>query len=370
MEVRLNRNGWHRKLQTFVFKNAPLYNSLCPYFWFTVFCGIFTFILPIVPVIKLIKLIFNGSEDLLHLINDHICVPLMDAIISRMDDSMLLQSWATYSSYNFDGQAYYKMTDTEKSDWHFWTNDYANARDLNYKTREKLIKKFVRWKEITPDWKEKIATTREKHKSEYQKRLVEAEKNAMTKRIEMQRLTNIAIEKKNADRANAEKAKQRRQAMFTKIVIYTKWLAYLIVSVVALGVIYGLYSLITWIGAVTPWADVAYIAGIVLWVVVVLAVAAAIIYLIVMLVRKCDISLGDLRFFKKCSIPFVWIWNALTWIYINTLYPICEFLDKYMFIPIVLFFKAIGRGFVFVWDFLKATKDGYCPAIDWVEDKK
>lgn len=56
MEITLNKNGWHRKLQEFVFRNPPRHNSLCPYFWLTVFCFIFTFMIPIVLIIRFIPL--------------------------------------------------------------------------------------------------------------------------------------------------------------------------------------------------------------------------------------------------------------------------------------------------------------------------
>ena len=50
MEVKLKRNGWHKKLQVWTFgDNAPNFNSLCPYFWTTVFCAMIS---PFVAVYK------------------------------------------------------------------------------------------------------------------------------------------------------------------------------------------------------------------------------------------------------------------------------------------------------------------------------
>lgn len=38
MQVTLNQNGWHRRLQLRVFNDPPLFENLCPYFWLTMFC--------------------------------------------------------------------------------------------------------------------------------------------------------------------------------------------------------------------------------------------------------------------------------------------------------------------------------------------
>lgn len=45
MEVNLSKNGWHYKLQRFMFgEKTPQLDSLCPYFWLTIMC---VFLIPI-----------------------------------------------------------------------------------------------------------------------------------------------------------------------------------------------------------------------------------------------------------------------------------------------------------------------------------
>lgn len=62
MAIRLSENSWHRKIQCYVLESsgsrfdAYRANSLCPYFWLTLFCLVVS---PLVFILNLLKKPFN-----------------------------------------------------------------------------------------------------------------------------------------------------------------------------------------------------------------------------------------------------------------------------------------------------------------------
>jgi len=95
MEVKLNPNGWHRKLQKYVFRNPPLFSNLCPYFWLTNFCIFVTFILPIVPLIKIFKWLGEGFIMLVDKLSDVLYSSMIEPVVIRkalsMDEDQIIQ---------------------------------------------------------------------------------------------------------------------------------------------------------------------------------------------------------------------------------------------------------------------------------------
>src|SRR3990167_10492099 len=105
MEITLKADGWHRKLHNFVFgTNTPRYNNLCPYFWLTVFCGIITFIIPIIPIWKILRWSFFVLLSIFDWISVKIDLyvfePLFERMSRSMDEEEILKSWVAEAYYN------------------------------------------------------------------------------------------------------------------------------------------------------------------------------------------------------------------------------------------------------------------------------
>lgn len=83
LEVTLNKNAWHSKLQSFVLGGSkPNLCSLCPYFWLTIFC---ITMLPIVTPFKLFILTMSGLVSLLDRLLDY-CV--FTPLFNRWKDNL------------------------------------------------------------------------------------------------------------------------------------------------------------------------------------------------------------------------------------------------------------------------------------------
>lgn len=365
MEVTLNRNGWHRKLQRFVFGNPPVFNSLCPYFWLTVFCFIVTFIIPVMPFVKgakwLLAKFFIGFERLFNWFDRAICQPIYEEACKNMSAADVADSWLVRTVY---GEGYSSADETDRV---LLDRYYEIDRKEGYSKIKQRIEKFSKWKTLNPDWEKKLEEYRVKRKTqllelkkqndEKQVRLI-AEREA--KEIKDKQREEKRLAKLEANKERIAAAAKRRQAMFINIVKYTKWLAYALVSLIFAGVLYLLYQFIYFVGTATNWIAVLGVLKTVGLVLIGLAILAGIIYLIVKLVQKCSLNIDDFPKLKKfgnaIAFPFIQLAKGVVWL--GT--------------PLSNFFKAIGSGFVFVWQYAKATKDNYCPAINWIdeEDKK
>ena len=63
MEVKFKKDAWHRQFQQWAWgENTPNFFSLCPYFWFTIFTGAFTFLIPIIPLVHLLMYIAKNID--------------------------------------------------------------------------------------------------------------------------------------------------------------------------------------------------------------------------------------------------------------------------------------------------------------------
>ena len=338
MEVKLNRNGWHRALQRWTFgKHAPQFNSLCPYFWTTIFCLIVS---PFVAVYKLIKLVLssivsatcfavNKLQDyidvLIEVINSKVCLPMYNSKMSDYVEQMTDQDalniyWHMYDAYDLYGN--FVVSDSPRR-WSKWFDSEK------YEKQFKVYKdKLERWKSKVGDWK-----TRLKELENAQK----IEKAKQAKWEEEQR------EKKEARRKKLSK-------IFNSIAYYTKYLVYLLVGTIAVYALYGLslLGLIIYenrraIGA--SFASMfnaighAFAVGFP-WILLGVAVIATLIFL------------GSIlfKFIKKCNLFHIGAPEK------------DGFLDKLA--------KGIVSGFEFFALYFKAAKENYCPHIDWQGDDK
>jgi hypothetical protein len=343
MEITLNSNGWHRRLQRFVFNNPPRFNNFCPYFWLTNFCILVTFIIPIVPLVKLILLIVKGFvwfiEKSTDWFDQKICEPLVRQAARIMGEDDIMKAWVV--NYNHE----WTRGSNSEADWeyyHFMRDEYfldKDGKDPIYGTKEykkkAMRKKFDLWKQDNPDWELKLKEMRQKIKDSWLK--------AAEDRKKLQE--ELALKEKQEWEAR-EVAKKRTQQMFTNIVKYTKWIGYIIAIALLIIIAYGVWLVIDYAWAhFYPdklWRFLRN-AGIIL-------VFVGIIVLIVWMFA---------RIFTKCAVCICNSWFGRTF--------------GKAAVAFAKFFIVIGSGlgqfFKFFWQYIMTVKENYCPGIQWKENK-
>lgn len=304
MQVNLKKNGWHRRLQLFVFEDAPRYGSLCPYFWFTVAC---LWLSPFVSMYRGLVWIVYKALDLLDaclsFIDNKFCQPVYQQQLLSTNETSLIKF--------LDGYLAYKT---------FYENEYKK----NYEKFQDYKRAYIA---------KHGETAYLNHEAELRRKRA-AEKEAMERAYEAAQL------RKKEERALAEKRKLERQLFFENLIKYTKWLAPIFLSIVALGVLFGLFVLVVKLGEVIPtwdWEKILVTTGRVILVVAILVVAGFFIAGLVKLIAKCKLSIPstDIRIKRPA------------------------FLGK-----ISTFFKSVGD---FIVMYAKAAKENYCPLIKWEE---
>ncbi len=354
MEVRLNSNGWHRKLQEFVFDNPPKYNSLCPYFWLTIFCFIFTFMIPIVPIGKFIPLIGKFFFWILDGIDKHICLPIYDSMIKNTEDSKLIKMWSVWSWQDNEAWINYNKKDANyNEDWNFWRNSYTDLNHISYKRKIRLQEGFNSWKKQNPDWEEKIELIKAKRKEEYSKYIEDSKKRMIADEIEKDKKREAKRIRLYELEAKMTKSRERKQKVFTNIAIYTKYLAYVLAAGVIGLIAFGLYNLGIYVYEHTIWAKLPLILLYSFYTILILVSFIGLIFLIIKIVNKCKIDFTEIIWLRKACLPFVWLWKGIAWT------------GK----KIGVFFTLMGEGFKFVGIFIKNTKDDYCPGIIWTTNE-
>lgn len=358
MEVTLKRNGWHRRLQEYVFNSPPRYPNLCPYFWLTNFCILVTFIVPIVPLIKTFRWITIkigvGFTILLSKIDEKICQPIYDNIVKNLPSGDIVDGWL--EAYGWD-----IMQDMSEEEQKIFSERYSYLHSSTsygaYSARHKRVERFARWKDITPDWEKKIAEFKEKQKLyfiELEKQRIEA-----VKKQEAERAAKQELERKNAATIAAKEAKRQRR--FTAIVKYTKMLTPIVLGAIALFALYWICRFGYWAYTKINWLAVGKAIAIITVAAIILFLAYGIIYLLVMLIKKCKLSAIEIPGLKYLVWPFVQLWKGIVWLAIK----IAKFFMNY----IAPFFIGIGSGLQFFGQYLKTTKGNYCPHINWEEDE-
>ncbi len=328
MEIALNKNGWHKKIQQYVFgRGTPIFNNFCPYFWLTIFCLLVT-IVPIAPIFfgfrwLLIK-ICNGFERFADWFEDYICAPLFEKAALGMSEEELLRSWAIDSRYSI----YYDHPDWK--DYDFWVKDYFKGTLSRLKDSKKdvLEKKFEIWKEKNPSWEVLLLDIKERRRREYLKEFAENEKI---------REEDEAKEKLREERRAG--ARVRKQKLFVAIIKYTKWFVYIagalfVAKLVHWGYLLTLYCMDHFY--LDNFIFSMQVGGVILGAMLIIL---GIIFVIVKLSGKvqcyCD---------SKIAIN---IKKAIIW-------------------P----FKQLWKFLGFFGTYILTVKKDYCPSIDWVEDNK
>lgn len=366
MQVILNPRGWHRRLQEFVFNNPPRFQSLCPYFWFTIFCIIFTFIIPIVPLIKTVKGFFIGILRLAEWFDKKVCEPAFAKLAAGMDEDSVIWTWSASI------EEYYFLPNEERDDIYFWKTNLKTGR-INLKQQEKAREKFELWKLSNPNWKEKLIEIKEKRRIQIEKILEE-------NRIESARLWKYqeeqakkAMERRARMQAHVTKFKLSKQQMFTKIAVYTKWLAWAIGGVLTALILWGLYELCIFISKVVDWPHFFHELGrffvfagqgiwYTKWIILIALVSSILIFLMVRS-KWCFYCSDETtrkigKFFKNMAWPFVKLWKGFVLFIL------------FIVAPFVWFGRKVGSAVSFIFMFLKTNKDNICPAIIWEEGKE
>lgn len=346
MEIKLKRNGWHRRLQIFVLgSSAPNFMNFCPYFWITNFCILITFIIPIVPLIKLLVWLFKGIGFSFEMFADwfehSICEPLFKNSALGMDDETLIKSWSINSRYTGT-----LRNEEDWADYAFWTDKYfkKDYSDYNYRKREEMDKKFDVWKANTPNWEAKLAKIKEDRKKDWDARQAQQEKNRQW-----------LAEQEIKNRAKIERAKAFKAKAFVLVVKYTKWFAIALGLAIASWVCYIIYLLGIYI------CDHFYYDRFI-----------TVMKWISLIVGCIAVVLGIGYIFAKLFKSIACRCLGLCKIFDNKL---CRFLGKYILMGLVWLGKgiiivvmAIGGFFKFFIDYIMAVKKDYCPGIHFVDD--
>lgn len=388
MEVTLRKNGWHRKLQEYVFSNPPTFNNLCPYFWLTVFCFILIFIIPVMPIwrsiIWIAKKTVVGFDRFLNWCDRKICQPMFEELAKNMQGEDVAKSWAAYNAEEDKWRYQWELPEEERKEWFFWTKQRFSIYGVTHKERDKRIAKFKLWKKNNPDWEKQLEDIKEKQRIEYAKLVEESKKRReeedkrQTEKDEREHALSLKKQQKKEEQQrryelNKERilaAQKKRQKMFTNIVKYTKYLAFALAGALILGLLYVLYLGVSWIVVNVNWMAV---LGVLKWIGIALLIIAGVVgvsYLLAKLIKKCVISTEDFPRLKKTA--------KVTG---NIFSDIFKPFGKYFFFPIggaILwvcagFFRGIVKvidGFKFIGMYIKETKGDYCPAINWVEEEQ
>lgn len=326
MEITLNKNGFHRRLQLWCFgKSCPLYFSFCPYFWLTIFCVIFT-IIPVFPAIKLVKYLGIGVLWLFDQAADGfekwICEPLLKTKAFQMNnnpDELLMSAW------NYDY--------SEWDDYEFWRYQFFDREKL-HKNSEARQKKFEVWKQNTPNWQQILHEVKEKRRAFFLEQAAERE-----------RIRQQIIEEESARYERQQRNKELRQKAFTWIAKYTKWIAFVFAGAIISFAAYWMYRLGVYAYDHFNYANFVYVMKIIGLGILGLTVLAG----IVLLVYKILTSIKCKAACLLCELEFKWLKKVLG--YIGNL------------------FIVIGKVLSFLWNGIVLFKKEYCPGINWENNK-
>lgn len=361
MEVKLKKNGWHRKLQAYVFEYPPTFYNFCPYFWLTIFCILVTFIIPVVPLCKGLKWlflgIFLGFNKGMEFFNDNICEPFFEWIAKNMPEDDIMKAWTVNFNYSMTPNNEW-WNSPEGNDYQFWRDEFTVLREMDYGKREKYVAKFKLWKKNTPDWEKKLEVIREKQKAYWLKKR-EDQTKAWYAQYEKEKIEN----EKRALAAEKNKLKdKKKKEMFISIVKYTKYLAYTLGAAVIALAGYGMYLLINLIYNSVVWYEfwpkLLNILAVVGIAVTAVLTFMGFIYGIILLIKKCKISVSDIPGMRTTGGA---ISRTSMWIFRNGMVPVAELVWKFL--------CWLGGGFEFLWMYIVTLKENNCPGIIWEEEK-
>lgn len=200
MQVSLKKNGWHRKIQEFVFDYPPRYESLCPYFWFTVFCLIAS---PFVAIYQLFALIPKSFYSLMDFLDSKVCQPMYKKELENLTEDQL---YKYFYDINVNGNNYYGRALKSYKKWDDYKTFWLSKNKYDYKGFEKKIEK------------------------------------KMQTRWAIEKVQREKLEKEM--RLRAQKRVEKNKKFFSMIVRLTSWIVPMLLGMLSLAALTGIFYLI------------------------------------------------------------------------------------------------------------------------------
>jgi len=331
-QVVLSKDAWHYRLQNWTFGHVPYTNNFCPFFWLTIFCLLVSPFVGGWRATKFVVLSLLGAAGMLleltfgklaDWIDKYLCQPWYERQVTtdvrEMGDEGALHLIESIFNWPFKDDGSWRIDEEDFSNPDAWSNSfYKTAR----KHRNRRLDQWNRWRAKHEDWKERLEAVRKRRE----------ERRAELKALEEAR--------KEANR----QAEIRRKKLFALLIKLTKYVAVAVVTAIGCGILYLLAMLTytiyaNWGGIIGwCWSALTSIGSFLVWLApyvgyVVAGVAALIglVYLVMTIKDKCNISM-----------------------------PFAKQLGKFAdgVVSVVEFFIT----------FAKAFKEDNCPAIEWKDD--
>lgn len=373
--VKLKKDGWHRKIQEWTFKNPPVFHNYCPYFWLTIFCLLVS---PFVGFYKILETFFNYTRKKIkktsEWIEKKIHTPFFEYLCKNMNDESIYISW---QCSNYDWEVYRR-----------------NGGKLKYPKFFKLQRKLDTWKKLTPDWKtklSKILENQEKKKELIKKSDKETEENKIEKNLvntnfEEKALTLEEVELIKKTKEEKEKKKKEevkaRMEKFIKIINKTKKIVPFLLGAVGLYLCYFFYYGVRYIWNRHLYdynwfflmKEVLYIIAMIIAAIIAIFILYNLFTFISKVIEKRIEKIAERRVLEN-KVSFVETeeyyfakegYKGKIYLLIN------KFRNKTKRLGV--WFKKIYNKFkdstYFFMQYVKATKESYCPSIEWEEEKK
>lgn len=315
MQVNLSRNSWHRKLQSYVLHNDDDFQNLCPYFWLTIF-SLFA-----VPFVFLVKGPISWAAEALCVVIeklvDWILVPFSEYVCKPLD-ALFVESYIK------------KLT----------AEEVVRLYERRWKNG-KRPKVFERWMAAFGD---KAHFMLDQYIKE-----VQAARDAYEAKMRAKEAA--------AYLADLE-AEKNRKAFLLKLASTTQFVAPFLLAAVTAAVFYGIYwGTKAWFNLwIIDWDEVWQVAIAALEIAGIVLVLIAIAFLVIVFLDE----------FGKKVLSKCWLFAT---------FPFRLRLVKksagFAFRPIVwIARKSVGAivvTFDLLFQYIKATKEGYCPKIEWKE---
>jgi hypothetical protein len=309
MEVTLKKNGWYNKLQSFVLGNAkPELYSLCPFFWLTIFC---IFAVPFAVIIKGIGFLTKKILTDLEMKVEYVLNKYLSDL--SLEDAVALE-----------------VGDKINKKKPFMLRKYSSY-SLYMEWRDKMLA------EHGDDFRFKYNEAR----SRYKQRMNEISKERENKR-------NAEFEKELKDAEKRQNRSRKLKNIWIPIVVWTQRVFNFILTLFLMTLITLFINFI-----VKHFNPSATLEGLKILGIIILVLGTVI--GLVFLIRAYVLYL-----IENEIVPF--------W-----LKPFIVFF-KYVGVKTITFFKWIGNGFSkffgLFWEYFKANKNDYCPAINWDDEEK
>lgn len=233
MSYTLKRDGWHWKLQRWIFRDVDRMGNMCPYFWLTNFC---IMVAPFVALYRMLAWMFAKF-----------CMPFEYAF-----DTI---AYSTYKADQntkpiMDNRQAYRVFNLLYG-WHYWYDQNLDSLVENYASkitpdvRKRLKAKLKDWQDENPGWEDFI--------------------------LEGRALTLRSIER-------VEQEAKDRKEKFYKVAQYTKSLLLLPLGIALIYIAYGIGLLAIW-GMENPDTFLAVLLGVSIWIGGIVLATAIIIFI-------------------------------------------------------------------------------------------